>query len=346
MRVGVIGINHKLANLHVREALAKAFQKRFGTEKVLHPGHHFILLLTCNRTEIYFSSHNLTESHAFIIENLRKELSFEFEQKLYSFFSWDCFFHLAKVTAGLDSALFGESEIQGQVKSAYINNSLNKPLAKELHFLFQKSLKIGKEIRTRFTLSKGLSDLEHAVFNTGKKIFNDLEKTKILFIGASEINLKVLNFLKKQLLSNITLCNRTRERTLEIQNKLGISELLWENLDQWEQFDWVILGTKFPGYLINKETLGFSDKEQKLIIDLSVPRNVDPEIVKNTNICLYNIDDMHRLLISRKRENLFLIKSALEHVHGETKKLCKLFLKKENNLKQESFQESKEMCFA
>src|SRR3954466_9975105 len=105
MRVGVVGINHKLADLKLRETLAKACQRRFSAGNSLHGNHSFVLLSTCNRTEAYFTSYELAETHTYLLNILRQEVFEEFDHKLYSFFGSDCFAHLARVTAGLDSAI-------------------------------------------------------------------------------------------------------------------------------------------------------------------------------------------------------------------------------------------------
>ena len=117
MRVAVLGINHKLADLSLRDAIAKAFRKKFSYSHLYD--FSFVTILTCNRIEIYFSSTDLAKSQSQIIELLRQEVDEEFEQKLYSFFGHHCFLHLTRVAAGLDSAIIGETAVQGQVKDCY-----------------------------------------------------------------------------------------------------------------------------------------------------------------------------------------------------------------------------------
>src|SRR6185295_5000201 len=112
MTIGVFGINHKQADVTLREKLSNAFQRHFSINS---PIRNSVLIATCNRVELYFSGDDLAEIHQSIIALLRQEVSEEFEQKCYSFFGKDCFWHLAKVTAGLDSAIVAETEIQGQV---------------------------------------------------------------------------------------------------------------------------------------------------------------------------------------------------------------------------------------
>ena len=113
------------------------------------------MLSTCHRTEIYFSALNLAEAHSEILQVLRREIALAFEHELYSYFGFDCFLHLGYVVSGLDSVIIAESEIQRQVKVAYEEVQWYYPLPSCLHFLFQKSLKIGKEKRGNILLSQG-----------------------------------------------------------------------------------------------------------------------------------------------------------------------------------------------
>jgi glutamyl-tRNA reductase len=294
MRVGVIGINHKLADLKLREKLAKACQKWFSAAYSFHREHYFILLSTCNRTEVYFSSDDLPLTHTYLLGILRNEVEEEFDHKLYSYFGVDCFSHLARVTAGLDSAIVAETEIQGQVKSAYEALLDRRQLPKELHFLFQKSLHIAKKVRSGLQLGRGMPNLEHAIFNTGKHFFNSVEDARILFVGASEINRKILSYLKGKNLAHISLCNRSNDSAMA-QN-LGVHIVNWSELSNWHHYDWIILGTKCPDYLINCKDVSSSVQGQKLIMDLCVPRNVDPKIGRDARFTLLNIDQLNRLL--------------------------------------------------
>lgn len=303
MRLGVIGINHKLADLKLREQLAKACQRRFGASQSVHREHAVVLLSTCNRTEVYFSSHDLAETHTYLLTILRNDVEEkEFDHKLYSYFGIDCFSHLVRVTTGLDSAIIAETEIQGQVKAAYENTLEFRVLPKELHFLFQKSLGIAKKIRSELQLGRGMPNLEHAIFNTGKHFFKTLEEVRILFIGASEINQKILNYFKTKNISDITLCNRSVEHSQLLSEQLNVYLLEWSQLvSDWHTFDWIILGTKSPEYLITKRLLPSDAVGQKLIMDLCVPRNVEPSLGQDSRITLLNIDQLNRLLRIRNR---------------------------------------------
>lgn len=312
MRVGILGINHRLANLKLRESLAKCCQRRFGAGCSSHGlNHYFVLLSTCNRTEIYFSSKILAETHTYILNILRQEVEEEFDQKLYSYFGGDCFSHLCRVATGLDSAIVGETEILGQVKCAYEEACNFISLPEELHYLFQKALKVGKQVRSKLPMQRGLPDLEHAVLNAGNQIFPHVQKAKVLFVGASEINRKILSFFKNKDFDRLVLCNRSPQVAQELAALYNIETLDWGHLSKWPNFDWIIFGTKASGYLVGGQlpTIDASIGT-KLIVDLCVPRNVNPEIAKLKGITLLNIDQINQSLFVRHQQMAGVIAQA------------------------------------
>lgn len=331
MRIGIVGINHKLADLKLRELLAKACQRRFGAGNALHGDHVFILLSTCNRTEIYFSSDDLAETHTYLLNILRHEVGEDFDQKLYSYFGQDCFLHLSRVTAGLDSAIVAESEIQGQVKIAYEHAVAYHKVPSDLHYLFQKSLKIGKKVRTELLIKPGMPDLEHAIYNIGTHMFEDTKQFQILFVGTSDINRKILAFLKGKNLHNITICNRTKDKAATLAEAHGAHVLEWNDIAKWHLYDWVIFGTKAPEYVLTKETIPHHDMGQKLIIDLCVPRNVEPTVAKDPRITLLNIDQINRTLKIRRQRLYTALNHAEQLVTESAKQYTDLFLQKERN---------------
>jgi len=320
MLIGILGINHKLADLKLRETLAKTCQRKFGPDQSIHDKHAFILLSTCNRTEIYFHSEDLAQTHTYIMNILRNEVLDDFDQKLYSYFGFDCFLHLARVTAGLDSAILGETEIQAQVKTGYEASLQHQIIPKELHFLFQKALTVGKKVRTTLPLQRGGPKLGDALFKAGQQQFHDFKSARILFIGASNINCNMIQYLKLKQCNNISICNRTYEFAAEIANKYQIKQLLWNDLEEWHNYDWIIVGTKAPNFLIKKSVSINLKMSHKLIMDLSVPRNVDPRLSLEEGITLMNIDEINDLLNQRKEKLVHNLSKMDELIFQETKK--------------------------
>lgn len=324
MQVGILGINHKSASLSLREKLAKACEKRLHPGRSIHLDCSYILLSTCNRTELYFSSPDLAQTHTYLLEILRYEVEEEFEHHIYSYFGRDCFYHLACVTTGLDSAMLGETEIQGQVKKAYQSASLNL-LSPPLHFMFQKCLKIGKDIRSLAYYRDELPTIEEAVYQAGRVQLGDLSTREILFIGVSEINCKVFLHLRKQGVKSATFCNRTAEKVTSLG--LGTFNLPWEQLHEWPRYDLIICATKSPHFLIHKE---IQPLKHTVLIDLSVPRNIDPALSRQKNISLFNIDQLNKLTQRKGKINYFeIFKMKNELIYDLAKKQVAIYKLKE-----------------
>jgi len=291
MSIGVFGINYKQADVALREKLCSAFQRRFF---LISPIPHSVLIATCNRVELYFSGPQPSELHQNIISILRTEISEDFEQKCYSFFGRDCFWHLARVTAGLDSAIAAETEIQGQVKNAYEQAKNSYTLSSELHYLFQRALHVGKTTRSRYFQGKNLPDMEHAILHMAHEFFADT-LPPLLFIGASEINIKIARFLQRRNVCKLFFCNRTESKVEELKQELNISIVPWNMLEtRWEEFHWIIAGAKSLQHLIRPRPCLHETK--RLLIDLAVPRNIHPKVAGK----LYNIDELQQLLVQRK----------------------------------------------
>lgn len=293
MQIGIIGINHKSADVALREQFAKTCQRRFGSGYSAHPHVTYVLLSTCNRTELYFCSDDLAATHTYILGVLRSDITEEFEHRVYSYFGKDCFFHLACVTSGMDSAIIGETEIQGQVKKAYETAAEYYFLPKELHFLFQKCLNIGKKVRSTLS-STPPPFFEEAIVSAATYLFGNLKQKKVLFVGISEINTKVFLRLKRCDLQEIYFCNRSQERREQLTKYDTVGWLPWESLHEWLSFDIIVFGTKSPDYLVTRHTLKLPLTQPKLVVDLSVPRNVDPELGKV--VTLLNVDQLYRMI--------------------------------------------------
>ncbi len=328
MQVGVIGINHKSAHLHLRECFAKVCQRRFGSGNSTHGVHHFVLLSTCNRTEVYFSSPDPAETHSYLLKIFRQDITENFEHKLYSFFGYDCFAHLCSVTAGLDSAIIAETEIQGQVKNAYEGAVEFQKLPGELHFMFQKSLKTGKKVRSLLKMGRGMPSLEGAIIGAAALLFEDFAKTSVLFVGASEINRKVFLSFRSRGFENIAFCNRTAARTREIVGEESISILPWESLQRWTEYDFILFGTKSPDYLVNAGELPESFDATKLVVDLSVPRNVEPRVGKHPQITLHNIDQLSRVVDKNRKLQLGHVEEMEQLIASSVERQLGIFSRK------------------
>lgn len=299
MQIGVLGINHKLANLVLREAIVKGCREHLERQFANQRAVGCVFLATCNRVEIYFSSPDLAKTHSELLGILCDKIEEECAHKVYSYFGEDCFLHLAKVTAGIDSALVFETEIQGQVKQAYRQAMQEQKLCAQLHFLFQKCLFIGKKVRSLFPLSNQMPSLEGVITAVATHLFGELATKRILFVGISAINEKIASFFQQEGVEQLSFCNRSVNKRPCTINHAPVFGL--ERLDSWVDFDLVILGTHCPHFLLSHKRSLARTGHKKLLIDLSVPRNVDPAMGRLRDVTLMNIDQLHRLVDRKKR---------------------------------------------
>ncbi len=329
MRVGVIGINYKNSSLHLREILAKACRFCFSSEYFSYRMPGTILLSTCNRTEIYFGTDELTEAHGMILAELRQFIHEPFEQKLYSFFGADCFWHLAKVAAGLDSAILSETEIQMQVKQAYRTAVNHTNISCCLHFLFQKCLKISKEVRSAFPLPRGLPNLEKVLFQIVQKTYGS-KPIRILFIGNSQINRQIIPFFRAKHNYLITLCTRHPAKAEALLQEGGIELVNWGILSSWFEWDVIICATQNHNYLLEPNQVTKSLNAKGLIFDLSVPRNVDPSLGRHPAFQLYNMEELAQIVDVERRHHLGEVDAAHSLVIGAVDRQLEIYQEKLN----------------
>jgi glutamyl-tRNA reductase len=294
MEVGVVGINHKSCPLYLREILTRACDEIFGSNRALICP--YVFLSTCNRVEIYFTGQEIASCHVKILSLLRKRVLLPFEHVLYSYFESDVFLHLVRVTSGLDSAIIGESDIQRQVKLAYekaCKDSEGK-IGSSLHYLFQKSLRMAKEVRSLYSYSKERESLEEKVFSHIKTFLQEIPSRKLLLIGNSEMNRKLIVVLATKMFKKIVLYSR-RGVDEELLRKHPIVQMEGETvLKDWQEYDVVISATKYPGYILHHVPRKSGHK--MLIFDLSIPRSIDPLLAQDPRTTLLNSEDVAALL--------------------------------------------------
>lgn len=274
LNVGVLGINFKTADLNFREAIARAAQSLSG-EWALFFSHPTVLLSTCNRTEIYFSSDDLGSTHSDLLAFLRQLVEEPFEHRLYSYFGIDCFAHLCRVAAGLDSAILAETQIQRQVRVAYSQASR---LPACLHYIFQKALKVSKVIRNQRSLERGGLTLYGTLWQMA-----EWKNKRILLVGYSEINRGFASFLMHKGIEGFSLCTRNPS-SVDLE---GVHIHDRSILAKWQEYDLIVCASQANHFLIT----GTGDARHS-IFDLSVPRNVDPAVGQTAT--LYNIDQLGR----------------------------------------------------
>jgi glutamyl-tRNA reductase len=280
--IGVIGASHRSADLACREAIAKALS---ACDLPLMD--QSVPLLTCNRAEWYFSTQKPAQTHQKIVAHIQAQAGSESSCHLYTFFGLECFRHLGRVVAGLDSLFVGETEIQGQVKASYEEARKSKELSPELHFLFQRSLRTGKVLRSSVQLpsDNGLCEQVTKLIVDHVRAVND---PSVLLIGTSMINQRLARVLAEREL-RITYVNRTFDHAHHVAEEIGGAVVPWAELPtKWSFFPCVVAATRSSDFVIRPNG-PLPTPLPQLLIDLGVPRNIDPALATE-NRRVVNLD--------------------------------------------------------
>ena len=316
LKVGVLGLNHKTASLAFREEIAKGAGILIGEKARFFP-HPTVLLSTCNRTEIYFNAEDLAQAHTELLLFLRGAIAGAFEYRLYSYFNLDCFLHLCRVASGLDSAILVETEIQRQVKAAYLRATASGKLPACMHFIFQKALHIGKSFRSAGTLKTAVS-LPHLIWELVHSFYPNPMQQKFCFVGYSEMNRALIAYFQKRGLMSLTLCTKS-----SAQMHQGYAVVDRSALQHWDVFDCIICASQSDSYLIQG-----SSTKRHLIFDLSVPRNVDPCITREPNTLLYNMEQLTALIQEKQQAQLDALSSSENLIAAHARKLAHGYFKR------------------
>ena len=318
MTISVIGLNHKSANLDIREKFsftadsASLLLRRIKKVKDIF---EVIVVSTCNRTEIYCeSTHGADDIKNWVLSE--KEYK-SFAKHLYIHEEEAAIKHLFQVVAGLDSMVIGESEVLGQVKTAYKIALDNKSIDGKLKRLFEYSFSVAKNVRTNTDIGGNAISFMYTSILLIKKIFSTVEEKKCLLIGAGEMTELALKYLKSNNVNEITICNRKEEKgkKLATENDCRYSNL--NNLSNIiHEFDVIITSTSSSLPLIGKgnieNALTKRSNSSIVIIDLGVPRDVESQIKNLDNVYLYTIDDLGQIIEKNYKIREKSIKDAEE----------------------------------
>ncbi len=322
MSLAVVGVNHRTAPLEVRERFAHAAREvPASLERVLAAGAGGgVLLSTCNRTEFYLAEPG-EEAPDAVWAILSERLGDGRSASAYGYFrrDRDAVRHLYRVSAGLESMILGESQIQGQVREAW---EMSKPQAGPvLHRLFQSALLVGARVRSETGLAMGAASAASAAVAVAGKIFHQLAGRSALVLGAGDMAELAATCLASEGVRVTMVANRTYERAQAVAEELGARAL---TLDQaWEHFataDIVLSSTAAPHAVVTWERVAAAierrGRRPLCILDVAVPRDVEPAVGRLENVFLYDIDDLQTVAAQATAERRKEIPAA-EHIVTE-----------------------------
>jgi glutamyl-tRNA reductase len=323
MSLAVVGISHRTAPVEVRERFAFArSETQPALAELVEAGAvgEAVLLSTCNRTELYLAAADLHRAEAAARELLAARGPGAAEANarfLYARRDRLAVDHLFRVTSGLDSMVVGEPQIQGQVREAYqdareVTSRSGPVVGPTLNRLFQLSLNVGGRVRSETELGIGAASVSSAAVELAKKIFGSLQGRRAMVIGAGEMSEVTLECLRGEGVSSTVVANRTYDRAVELAERWGGRAVRWEELaGVLASTDIVICSTAAPHPVLTRENfrraLPGGAKRPLCIIDIALPRDVDPKLGDEPNVFLYNIDDLQQIVddnLGRRRAEL------------------------------------------
>ena len=326
MGIKVVGVNHRTAPLDVRERFTHSAHEVPGAlARVMAAGATGgVLLSTCNRTEFYLVADDepaLDAVWSLLGERLETKPAGGAREYGYIARDRDAVRHLYRVSSGLDSMILGESQIQGQVREAWeVSRAQAGPV---LHRLFQTALHVGSRVRTETGLGMGTASAASAGVAVAGKIFGDLAGRSALILGAGDMAELAAQCLSDQGVQVTLVANRTRERARAIAERLGGKAVSLE--EAWPHFattDIALCSTAAPHAVVTWERVGgiIGARRGKplCILDLAVPRDVDPAIAQLENVFLYDVDDLQTVAAQATARRRDEVPSAERIVEQET----------------------------
>jgi len=303
MGIVVVGLSHKSAPIEVREKLyfpeetiPAALSKLMSYEGVRES----LIISTCNRVEIYASVADSAKG----VDRIKQFISDyhgiareALEGSLYVYPDAQGVRHTFRVASSLDSLVLGEAQILGQIKDAYDIALKAKTTSTILNKLIKKSISVAKRVRTETKLAEGAVSISSAAVELAKKIFGDLTGKTVMLLGAGEMAELAAQHLLSNGVKNIMVANRTFERAEELAKEFKGDAIRFEHFpDALVMVDILICATGAQQFVVKRDMVAkvIKDRRHKPIfmIDISNPRNIDPEVDKVDNVYLYDIDDL------------------------------------------------------
>jgi glutamyl-tRNA reductase len=317
MPIVVIGLSHHSSPVTVRERFAFAEARIPSCLQLLRQAgtaEEAVILSTCNRVEIYAAT-TLDSKPAFDAlkdflvncHDYRDPLTDE----IYCLSEPQSVQHLFKVASGLDSMVLGETEILGQLKKAYDLALQGGHTAARLNKAFQRAFNVAKQVRTETHIQRGSVSVASVAVELAQKIFNTLGDRDVMVIGAGDTSEKTARALLSRGARGIVVTNRSHEKAVSLAAEFGGRAVAFDNWDsEFANIDIVISSTSAPHYVLDRQKLEPLMKVRRnqplLLIDIAVPRDIEPEVNFMENVYLYNVDDLQAIaddyLKQRKEE--------------------------------------------
>ncbi|MDQ6751531.1 MAG: glutamyl-tRNA reductase, partial [Actinomycetota bacterium] len=302
-----LGISHKTAPVALRERVAltegraETFLRELVTDGEVHEA---VAISTCNRTEIYVVAGDPVEAETRVLGMLARQADIrptELAESIYALRNCDAARHLYRVTAGLESMIVGEAEVQGQIKRAYevaLAAGVTGPLCNRL---FAAALATGKRARSETAVSESRVSVSSVAVDLARETLGDLASRRVLVLGTGEMSELTAQALSAQGAGTIFVANRRRDRARELAARFGGRVVGFDELPhELELADIVLASTASQHTILGHDELALVMRERHgqplLLIDIAVPRDLDPLCAELPGVALYDIDDLQAVV--------------------------------------------------
>ncbi len=334
MIIYLIGLNHHTAPLETRERVAisqRELERHLG--ELCNQAVQGVILSTCNRTEFYLCAQNREQAKAVFDNYLMKLFGTDPCSIVnYLYFKENCqaASHLFNVVSGLESMIIGEYEVLGQVKNAFKAAEKAGTTGICLRKLFNTAIKIGRRVREETAISRNSISVSSVAVEMALQKIGRPEYIRMLIIGSGEAGKLVARVATGKGIRHISVAGRYPETINNLSKELGVKPVNYETLDaEIVKADCIITCTEAPHYLLRPEQLsvlmGERSNSPLLIIDIGVPRNVDPSICKINGILLFNIDDIGKICNQNQMKRSAEINTTRVIIAGELERFKEFY---------------------
>ena len=313
MHVIVVGINHKTAPVEIRERLTfdpsqlgDAMVQLQGKKSILEN----VILSTCNRTEIYAVVDQIHTGRYYIKEFLSQWFQIEKEEFTPFLFIYEedgALEHLFKVACGLNSLILGETQILGQVRTSFLTAQEEKTSGTVFNQLFKQAITLAKKAHSNTDIGANAVSVSYAAVELAKKVFGTIENKHVLILGAGKMGELAIENLHGNGATNVTVVNRTYEKAKDLASRFhGKAKSMDELQEALMEADILISSTGAKEFVLTKQMVEQIEKKRKgkplFMVDIAVPRDLDPAIAELEGVFLYDIDDLEGIVQANLQE--------------------------------------------
>ena len=313
MHIIAVGVNYKTAPVEIREKLsfneaelAQAMEALKNKKSILEN----VIISTCNRTEIYVIGDQLHTSRYYVKEFLSEWFGIdkeEFSKYLFFYEGDGAVEHLFQVTCGLNSMVLGETQILGQVRSSYMLAQEQQTIGTVSNHLFKQALTLAKKAHAETEINTNAVSVSYAAVELAKKIFGSLKGKNVLILGAGKMGELAIQNLHSNGADSVTVINRTFEKAANLADRFnGTPKKLEELQCALVEADILITSTGAKDFVVTQEMMSAVNKVRKgrpiFMVDIAVPRDLDPALAELENVFLYDIDDLEDIVQANLEE--------------------------------------------